>query len=116
LKLWDDMVKLQDETAKMLKPGAEPPKIYKFYNDELARLGYLPDTRLFCHGQGYDLVERPSMRPEEKMIVKENMNITIHPMTTNKEQTAYAFCCDNFIITKSGTVRIHKTPREVFVV
>jgi Xaa-Pro aminopeptidase len=110
------MVELQDETAKRLKPGADPAKIYKFYNDELTKRGSLPDTRLFCHGQGYDLVERPSMRPEEDMTVKENMNITIHPMTINKEQTAYGFCCDNFIIAKSGAVRIHKTPREVFVV
>jgi Xaa-Pro aminopeptidase len=116
LKMWDSMVKLQVETAKLLKPGADPANIYKFYNDELARLGCLPDTRLFCHGQGYDLVERPSMRPEEDMTVQENMNITIHPMTINKEQTAYGFCCDNFIITKSGAVRIHKTPQEVFVV
>jgi Xaa-Pro aminopeptidase len=116
LEIWDFMVELQDETAKMLKPGADPAKIYKFYNDGLTKRGCLPDTRLFCHGQGYDLVERPSMRPEEDMIVKENMNITIHPMTTNKEQTAYGFCCDNFIVTKSGAVRIHKTPREVFVV
>jgi Xaa-Pro aminopeptidase len=116
LDLWNFMVELQDETAKRLKPGAEPAKIYKFYNDELTKRGCPPDTRLFCHGQGYDLVERPSMRPEEDMTVKANMNITIHPMTTNADKSAYGFCCDNFIITKSGAVRIHKTPREVFVV
>jgi len=116
LDLWDFTVELQDATAEMLKPGAEPAKIYKFYNDELAKKGCAPDLRLFCHGQGYDLVERPSMRPEEDMTVKANMNITIHPMTINADNTAYVFCCDNFIITDSGAVRIHKTPREVFVV
>jgi Xaa-Pro aminopeptidase len=116
LDLWNFVVELQDETAKRLKPGAEPAKIYRFYNDELAKRGCPPDTRLFCHGQGYDLVERPSMRPEEDMTVKADMNITIHPMTTNADHSAYGFCCDNFIITKSGAVRIHKTPREVFVV
>ena len=116
LDLWNFVVELQDETAKKLKPGAEPEKIYKFYNDELIKRGCPKDTRLFCHGQGYDLVERPSMRPEEDMTVKANMNITIHPMTTNADHSAYGFCCDNFIITKSGAVRIHKTPREVFVV
>ncbi len=116
LELWDFMVELQDETAKMLKPGANPKEIYEFYNGELSKRGCAPDHRLFCHGQGYDLVERPSMRPEEDMIIKENMNIAIHPMTMNKERTAYAFCCDNFIVTKEGAVRIHKTPRQVFVV
>ena len=116
LNLWNFMVDLQDATAKMLKPGAEPAKIYKFYNDELAKKGCAPDLRLFCHGQGYDLVERPSMRPEEDMTVRANMNIAIHPMAINAEKSAYAFCSDNFIITNSGAVRIHKTLREVFVV
>jgi Xaa-Pro aminopeptidase len=116
LEIWDFMIELQDETAKMLKPGADPAKIYKFYNDELAKKKCMPDTRLFCHGQGYDLVERPSMRPEEKMTVKANMNLAIHPMTINSAKSAYGFCCDNFIVTNSGTVRIHKTPREIFVV
>ena len=114
--LWDFMVELQDETAKMLKPGADPTEIFKFYNDELAGKKCMPDLRLFCHGQGYDLVERPSMRPEEDMTVKAGMNIAIHPMTMNAERNAYGFCCDNFIVSESGTYRIHKTPREIFVV
>ncbi len=116
LDLWDFMVELQDETANMLKPGANPAGIFKFYNDELAKKRCAPDHRLFCHGQGYDLVERPSMRPEEDMVVKANMNITIHPMTMDSTKSAYVFCCDNFIVTDSGTVRIHTIPREVFVV
>lgn len=37
LDLWDFVVELQDETAKMLKPGAKPAKIFKFYNDEIAK-------------------------------------------------------------------------------
>lgn len=116
LDLWDFVVELQDETAKMLKPGAVPAKIFKFYNDELAKRKCAPDLRLFCHGQGYDLVERPSMRPEEDMTVKAGMNLAVHPGTTNGNKTAYAFCCDNYIVSDSGTYRIHKTPREVFVV
>jgi hypothetical protein len=62
------------------------------------------------------LVERPSVRPEEDMMVKADMNITIHPMTMDSAKNASAFCCDNFIITSSGAVRIHTTPRDVFVV
>ena len=116
LDLWDFMVELQDETAKMLKPGAEPAKLFKFYNDELAKKGCMPDLRLFSHGQGYDLVERPSLRPEETMMIKAGMNLAVHPMTINAEKTAYAFCCDNYVVGDSGAYRIHKTPREVFVV
>ena len=116
LDQWDFMVELQEETAKLLKPGAEPAKIFKFYNDELSKKGCSPDLRLFCHGQGYDLVERPSMRPEEDMVVKAGMNLAIHPMAMNADESAYGFCCDNFIVDDSGTYRIHKTPREVFIV
>jgi hypothetical protein len=46
--------------------------------------------------------------------VKENMNIVIHPITLTGD--AYAFCCDNYLVTGSGAVRLHKTPREIFVV
>jgi hypothetical protein len=48
------------------------------------------------------------------MKVKENMNIVIHPITLTSD--AYAFCCDNYLVTGSGAVRLHKTPREIFVV
>jgi hypothetical protein len=56
------------------------------------------------------------MRPEEDMTVKAGMNLAVHPGTTNADKSAYAFCCDNFIVSDSGTYRIHKTPREIFVV
>ena len=100
----------------MLKPGADPAEIWEANNRFLTSRGCTPERRLYAHGQGYDLVERPSMRPEEDMTIKANMNITIHPMTMNADRSAYVFCCDNFIITKSGAVRIHTTPREIFVV
>ena len=114
LKLWDDMVELQDKTAELLKPGAKPAELIEIHNKALAKMGYPIDLRLYAHGQGYDLVERPAIRPEETMTIKTDMNIAVHPMTITEE--AYAFCCDNYIVTDSGTVRIHKTPREVFVV
>jgi Xaa-Pro aminopeptidase len=116
LDLWNFVVQMQDEIAKMLKPGAEPAKVFKFYNNELSKKGYAPDLRLPSHGQGYDLVERPSIRPEEDMRVNAGMNLAVHPSTINAEKSAYAFCCDNYLIGNSGAYRIHKTPREVFVV
>jgi Xaa-Pro aminopeptidase len=114
--LYAFLVELQDATAAMLKTGANAGKIYKFYNDELTRKGCAQDLRLFAHGQGYDLVERPAVRPEENMTIKANMNLAIHPMTTNAKMTAYADACDNYITSDTGAYRIHKTAREVFVV
>jgi Xaa-Pro aminopeptidase len=113
LKIYADMTELQDQTVGLLRPGAKPAEIIDVYNKGLAKMGYPIEDRTYAHGQGYDILERPLIRPDEPMTIKEGMNIAVHPMAFSKE--AYAFCCDNYIVTKSGAVRIHKTPREVFV-
>lgn len=114
LDTWADSVVAQDRTAKLMKPGAKPEELLDTHNKLLASMGYPLEGRLFAHGQGYDLVERPGICPGEKMTIKAGMNIVIHPTLLTKK--SYAFCCDNYLVTDSGAVRIHKTPREVFVV
>lgn len=104
----------QKRVAKLLKPGAKPGDILKANNDFLISKGYQPEGRLFAHGQGYDLVERPAMRPEENMVLKAGMNIAVHPIAFNDK--AYAFCCDNYLIKEDGAERLHKTPQEIFVI
>jgi hypothetical protein len=37
------------------------------------------DKRLFCHGQGYDVVERLLMRYDESMSLMAPLNIGLHP-------------------------------------
>ncbi len=114
LKVWDDAVEAQDKGAELLMPDAKPNELFEAHNKLLAGMGYPPEGRIHSHGQGYDLVERPGIRPEETMMIKRNMNIVIHPITLTKN--AYAFCCDNYLVTGSSAVRLHKTPREIFVV
>jgi Xaa-Pro aminopeptidase len=97
-----------------MKPGAVPAELFDANNRLLKAKGYMAEGRLFAHGQGYDLVERPGIRPEEKMTLKAGMVLAIHPITLNKR--AYAFCCDNFLITEKGAELMHKTPRKVFVI
>ena len=111
---WNHSVEAQDITAELLKPGAKPEELFAKHNKLLASWGYPMEGRLYAHGQGYDLVERPGICAGEKMTIKKNMNITVHPFCV--KPNAYAFCCDNFFTTESGGVRIHKTPREVFVI
>ena len=41
--------------------------------------GLPEERRLHCHGQGYDVVERPLVRNDESMTIEANMNIGIHP-------------------------------------
>ncbi len=114
LEVWRDAVNAQDKTANLMNPGAEPKELFNKHNKLLTNLGYPIEGRLYSHSQGYDMVERPGIRAEETMTIKANMNMVIHPVTMSKE--AYAFCCDNYIITEAGAVRLHKTPREVFTV
>lgn len=114
LQAWDDALELQKKAAEMMKPGAVPTELFNANNRLLKAKGYAAEGRLFAHGQGYDLVERPGIRPEEKMTIKAGMVMAIHPITLSKK--AYAFCCDNFLVTDKGAMLMHKTPRKVFVV
>ena len=54
--------------------------IWRANNDFLVKNGVPPETRLFAHGQGYDLVERPAIRDDEPMKLQPRMNITVHPI------------------------------------
>jgi hypothetical protein len=40
--------------------------------------------------------------------------VAIHPFAAT--DTAFGFCCDDFLITPSGANRLHKTPQEVLVI
>jgi Xaa-Pro aminopeptidase len=73
------------------------------------------ETRLYGHGQGYDLVERPAIRDDEPMKIQAGMNITIHPFAINKE--VWAPVTDNYLVTETGEyVWIHKFPKEIIVI
>jgi Xaa-Pro aminopeptidase len=113
-KLFEDAKELQTLAAGMLKPGADPMDITAMANDYLRSRGYPEETRLFAHGQGYDLVERPSFQPGETMKIKAGMNIGIHP--TILSETASGRICDNYIVTESGVEYLSQTPREIFMV
>ena len=99
--------------ATMLKPGVSPKDLFRANNEYLVERGYAPEGRLFGHGQGYDMVERPAFVPRETMTLKENMLVAVHPVAVNRD--AFAFCCDNFLITADGAELLTKTPQEVFV-
>lgn len=103
----------QKVTLKLLKPGASPGEIWKANNEFLVTKGFLPETRLYAHGQGYDLVERPAIRDDESMELKARMNITVHPIIGSDR--VWVWVCDNYLITESGATEcLHKTPQEIF--
>jgi len=108
-------VEAQQVTLNLLEPGANPKDISEANNEFLQKRGYLPERRLYAHGQGYDLVERPLIRQDEPMRIKAGMNITVHPAATNA--TVWASVCDNYLVTETGVGPcLHKTPKEILVV
>lgn len=99
-------------TLNLLKPGASCKDIWDSYNGFLRKHGKPEEQRLHCHGQGYDLVERPLVRFDEPMPIRKNMNITCHP--TYLTDLAFNTICDNFLIGEHGVAeRLHKYPENI---
>ena len=105
----------QKVTLALLKPGADPGEIWRANNEFLLKKGQLPETRLYAHGQGYDLVERPAIRDDEPMKLQPRMNITVHPVIGSDR--VWVWVCDNYLITTSGVSEcLHKIPQEIFMI
>jgi Xaa-Pro aminopeptidase len=103
---------LQEATLKMIRPGAHPAEIWRANNVLLEQEGFLPETRLYAHGQGYDLVERPLIRDDEPMTLQAGMNITVHP--TVGSDRVWVWVCDNYLVTETGVSEcLHKTPKDI---
>jgi len=105
--------KLQKITLDMMKPGADPREIWDANNAALREFGYDEETRIYAHGQGYDLVERPSFDPYETMKVAANMNIAVHPTVPSAK--AFGFVCENYLVGANGVEEcFHLTPQKVY--
>jgi Xaa-Pro aminopeptidase len=99
-------------TLDRLKPGTPCKDIFAAYNDFMRRNGRPEEKRLYCHGQGYDLVERPLIRDDEPMAIQKDMNIVVHP--TYIRGTVMSWVCDNYFIEANGPgERLHKFPEII---
>jgi Xaa-Pro aminopeptidase len=105
---------IQKATLKLIKPGADPGEIWRASNALFEKKGFLPETRLSAHGQGYDLVERPLIRDDEPMKLQAGMNVTVHP--TAGSDRLWVWVCDNYLVTKTGVSEcLHMTPKEIIL-
>ena len=112
--LFGQMVEAQDFTIGLLKPGASCREIFAEYNAYMRGRGLPEERRVHCHGQGYDVVERPLIRSDESMTIEANMNIGLHPSPGLHNPRVFVTVCDNFLIGADGEVeRLHTTPREI---
>ncbi len=96
----------------LLKPGIPCKDIFTAYNDFMRKNGRPEEKRLHCHGQGYDLVERPLIRGDEPMSIAKDMNIVVHP--TYIRGHVLSWVCDNYLIEAGGPgERLHKFPEVI---
>jgi Xaa-Pro aminopeptidase len=99
-------------TLDLLQPGTPCKAIWDQYNAFMQRNGRPAEARLYCHGQGYDLVERPLVRHDEPMTIEKDMNIVVHPTYTHKNISSWV--CDNYLIEANGPgERLHHFPEEI---
>ena len=99
-------------TLDMLKPGTSCAEIWDTYNEFMQRNGRPEEARLYCHGQGYDLVERPLVRWDEPMPIQKDMNIVVHPTYIHNGMLSWV--CDNYLIGSNGPGdRLHQFPETI---
>jgi Xaa-Pro aminopeptidase len=110
---FESMQDAQAHTLRLLKPGAACADIAQRHDEHMRARGLPPELRLYAHGQGYDLVERPLLRADETMTIAENMNFAVHP--GYETASIFAVICDNYFIESGGPgACLHKTPKQVF--
>ncbi len=86
----------REQTTSAMRPGATPATIFQAHNAFMQSRGLPPELRLYSHGQGYDMVERPLMRADEAMALQAGMCFSCHPAFETPE--AFVTLCDNYII------------------
>lgn len=105
----------QEHTLGLMKPGTPCRDIAAAHDAYMARHGLPPETRLYSHGQGYDMVERPLVRRDETMALLEGMCLSVHP--GYETPSLFAVICDNYLIGAAGPGEcLHQTKKQVFEV
>jgi Xaa-Pro aminopeptidase len=107
----ETIIEARNYTLKRLVPGASCDEVFAAYNDFMKRHGKAQEARVHCHGQGYDMVERPLVRRDEPMRIAANMNMACHPNYVTDR--VFATFCDNYLIGESGVERLHAYPEKL---
>jgi Xaa-Pro aminopeptidase len=109
------VVDAQAYTLDRLRPGASCREVAAQHDAYMTERGLPPETRLYCHGQGYDMVERPLIRDDEDMRIAAGMNIALHPGFVTR--SVNGLITDNYLVSADEPARrLHQTPQEVLVV
>jgi Xaa-Pro aminopeptidase len=106
------VLEAQRFTLDMIRPGADPADILARYNAFMREHGRPEEQRLYAHGQGYDMVERPIIRDDETMKIGANMLFAVHP--TYVTANTYSWVCDNWLLGETGAPEpLHRLPQTI---
>jgi Xaa-Pro aminopeptidase len=110
--LWASLLDAQRYTLGRLRPGASCKDIFASYNAYLRDKKLPQERRLHCHGQGYDMVERPLVRQDETMALAAGMCIVVHPGV--KTDRHFMTIVDNYLIGPDGPGEcLHRSPKAI---
>jgi Xaa-Pro aminopeptidase len=110
--LWSSLLEAQRYTLGLLRPGASCREIFTSYNAFLGGKKLPEERRLHCHGQGYDMVERPLVRQDESMSIAADMCIVVHPGVKNDRH--FMTIVDNYLIGPDGPGEcLHRSPKTI---
>ncbi len=110
--LWAALLEAQRFTLGLLRPAASCRDIFASYNGFLREKKLPEERRLHCHGQGYDMVERPLVRQDETMAIAAGMCMVVHPGVKNARQ--FMTIVDNYLIGADGPGEcLHRSPKTI---
>jgi Xaa-Pro aminopeptidase len=112
---WQWLLEAQRQTVVQLRPGVACADVFAAHNSLLRSSGRPEEQRLYAHGQGYDMVERPLIRQDETMRFAAGMNLVVHPSVATSD--LFLTVVDNYFIEADGPGEcLHQTPKEIIEV
>lgn len=113
LQAFENVHAAQDHTLSLMKPGAAPAEIAAAHDAWMQARGLPAETRLYAHGQGCEMVERPLIRKDETLPLAAGMCLAVHP--GYDDGRVFAVICDNYMVTDTGVSDcLHKTDKRIF--
>lgn len=110
---FDSIKEAQNHSLSLMKPGVLCSDIATAHDQYMLSRGLPAEIRLYSHGQGYDMVERPLVRADETMKLETGMCLAVHPGYETSE--FFAVICDNYMIESVGvSACLHRTEKRIF--
>lgn len=103
----------QDHSLSLIRPGASCRAIAAAHDEWMRARGLPPELRLYAHGQGYGMVERPLIRADETWPLERDMCLAVHP--GYETDAIFAVICDNYMVEAEGpSACLHRTEKKIF--